>query len=259
MRRAIDLLRRRLRADRLIDDGRTVDGRAHDRHTDGGLTLIELIVASALSLLVLGVIASIMISGFTAQKNVSATNEATSYAQLAARQMQAGIREASFVHIEEGSSSGSQLMVARTETGSSGDDATWECQAWFYDDTAGAIFHITYPGDSFWPWGSDITNWIDLGSGLLEVVDVGAVLGDTLDWLFGGDDDGVAEWSLLAAGIRNETGPDDVEADVFTAAGEQGATIAFEFDAGDRTPILITTTATGRQAYSESDPQCFSE
>jgi prepilin-type N-terminal cleavage/methylation domain-containing protein len=223
--------------------------------TERGFTLIELIIAMGLMLLVLTVIGGIMISGFTTQQGVGETTTATSQAQLTARQLEANVRQASMVEVFEGDATDSQLMVARTETGSGEHD--WECQAWFYDDTAGAIFHLTYQGDNTWPWGSSITNWIDLGSGITEAVDVGSILGDTLDWLFGGADDGVAEWSMLAAGIRNETGSNDATQPVFTSAGDQSATIRFEVDAGDSTPMLITTTATGRQPAGDEEPTCF--
>lgn len=223
---------------------------------ESGLTLIELVISSGLGLLVLVLVGSFMISSFSAQQNVQTTADATASAQLAARVIEDGVRQASAVAVVDGDTSESQLLVARTETGIG--DHDWECQAWYYDDVAGVIFHTTFQGESFWPWGSDITNWIDLGSGLTEAVDAGEILGDTLDWLFGGDGGAAsAQWTVVAVGIRNETGPSGAVEPLFASAGPKSATIRFEVVAGDRTPVLITTTATGRQTDGETDPTCF--
>lgn len=230
---------------------RTRLGRAGRR--DAGFSLIELVVASGLGVVALLVIGGMMFSSFVSQQRVVDTAQATNAAQLAARAIEADLHRASALAVFDGDDSDSQLLVARTTQG----DGDWNCQAWFYDDVGGVIFHTEFDGETTWPWGSDITNWIDLGSGLLEVVDVGTILGDTLDWLFGGGDDGASEWSVVATGIRDETGSADQARPVFTATGGKSVTIRYEVVAGDVDPVLITTTATGRQPDADTEPTCF--
>lgn len=228
------------------------------RQGDSGLTLVELLVASGLAVVVLTLVGTFMVSSFSAQDRVATTGEATSSAQLAMRQLESGLRSASAVGVFAGNTSESQLLVARTETGTG--SHSYACEAWYYDDVAKAIFHTSFTGQSTWPWGSSITNWIDLGSGLTTAIDVGGIVGDTLTWLLGGSGQGATgTWTLVTANVDRPGSFDGTtETPVFAVAGgTRSATISFEFSAGEQTPILMTTTATGRQAPADTDPTCF--
>lgn len=225
-------------------------------HHDAGFSLIELIVSAALGVVALVLVGTFLLSSFVAQSTVTSTADAASRAQLAARQLEQQLRGASAVAVFEGATSDSQLLVARTATGDG--DVDYHCEAWFYDATAEAVFHTTYEGESTWPWGASITNWIDLGSGLTEAINVGGILDDTLDWLFGGSESG-AEWSLVTSGIlpKGTTAGGSITP-VFSAAGSRSATVAFEVDAGsDNTAVLIETTVSGRQPFEDEEPTCF--
>lgn len=230
-----------------------IDDRTEPR--DAGFTLMELVVATALGILVLLVAGGILVSSLRAQQNVTGSAQAAGTAQVLIRGMEQELRQASAVAVYDGATTDSQLLVARTETGSGSHD--WECQAWFYDAEAEVLLHTTYAGVNSAPWGSSITNWIDLGSGLADVVDLGAIIGDTLDWLFGGADDGVAEWTLIAVNVGDTTGGGGLTAPVFTKAGSKSVAIAFEMTEGDGTPVVIATTASGRQHDGETNPTCF--
>lgn len=224
-------------------------------HSDeAGYSLIELIVAASLGVLVLTLLGGMMVASISAQNSVTTTMNATGEAQVLARQLESQVRLASVVYVVDGADTDSQLLVARTETGSGGHD--WECQAWFYDDTAKAIFHTTFPGNNNWPWGSSITNWIDLGSGLTEAVDVGGIVTGTLDWLFGRPEDGVVDWQLIAAGVDQPV-INGARVPVFDDASSRSVLIRYAYQAGEQTPVLISTTATGRQAEGSSNPRCY--
>lgn len=229
------------------------------RRDDSGLTLVELIIAAGLTVLVLTLVGTFMVDSFSAQHKVTTTAEATSSAQVTMYSLETQVRQASAIGVFAGNTTQSQLLVARTEVGSG--SHAYHCEAWFYDDVAKAIFHTTFTGQSTWPWGSSITNWVDLGSGLTSAINVGNIVSGTVSWIIGGSAQGPtqASWTLVATGIdrpgsfRNAT-----ETPVFaTTSGTSSATIAFEYSAGGNTPILMTTTATGRQAPKDTDPKCF--
>jgi len=228
---------------------------AGDRR-DEGLSLIELIVSAALGVLVLVLVGTFFISSFSAQNVITSTADAASRAQLMARQFDQQLRGASAVAVFDGATSDSQVLVARTATGDG--DVDYHCEAWFYDATAEAVFHTTFEGESSWPWGASITNWIDLGSGLTEAIDLGGIVGDTLDWLFGRSD-GDPVWSVAATGVVPKgTAAGATTTPVFAAAGNRSATITFEVAGGASTaPVLIETTAGGRQPYQDEEPTCF--
>jgi hypothetical protein len=91
-----------------------------------------------------------------------------------------------------------------------------------------------------------------------EAIDVGGIVDDTFDWLFGGSP-GAAQWSLSAAGVLPKgTDAGGATTPVFSAAGSSSATITFEVSAGaDNAPVLIETTASGRQPFADEEPTCF--
>lgn len=221
---------------------------------DAGLTLVELLVASSLSVLVLVMVGSFMISSFTTQDQVTRTTQATNQAQLTVRQLETALRQASAIRVEYGDSTGSQLLIARVRTGSGVND--WVCEAWYYDADAGAMLHATAPGRDQWPWGASITSWIDLGSGLLDVVDLGSVLGDTLDWLFGGGSS-ATPWTVMAVGLNDTSGPGGSSRPVFVSEGPASVKIQFAVESAELTPVVIATSVTGRQTFQEDNPACY--
>lgn len=226
------------------------------RRNDAGLTLVELIIASAIGLLVLTMIGGFMISSFQVQHQVTSTAQATNNAQLTATILDAQLREASAIRLENGSSSDSQLLIARVRVDDEDGNTEWRCEAWYYDAEAGAILTATASGHNQWPWGHSITSWIDLGSGLLEVVDLGAIIGDTLDWLFGGGSS-TTPWTVMAVGLSNATGADGASQPVFVSEGLNAVTVRFAVESADRTPVVITTAVAGRQDVRNDGPQCF--
>ncbi len=228
------------------------------RRDDEGFTLIEMVIAGALGVVVLILVATFFISSFSAQTTVTNTADAASRAQLLVRQLEHQLRGASAVTVVDGLTSESQLLIARTATGEH--DVDYHCEAWFYDSVAEAVFHTTYQNKTTWPWGTSITSWIDLGSGLTEAIDLGEVLGDTLDWLFGGASGASsAEWTLLATGVRPAGASDGGPAiGIFGVDGPRSATYDFEVTAGGgNPPVLISTTTTGRQPFDDKEPACF--
>lgn len=204
---------------------------------DEGLTLIELLVAFSMGVLVLIIVGSVMISSLTTQQQVTDTAQATSQAQLTVQQLEREVFAASHTHVQTDASTGSQVLIARVRTGDGGTD--WGCAAWYFDADAGVILHTAYDGESTWPWGDSLLNWIDLGSGII------------------GGTSTPAEWTVLAVGISNETGPGGAAAPVFQQDGAKGVTMEFAVAAGESTPVILRTTVAGRHEASTGDPQCY--
>lgn len=115
---------------------------------DAGFTLVELLIYSALLLVLLSVVGGMLISASSAQTGVNQINKASNEAQLAANNIEQGIRNASGFKITV--PTGGQLLQARvagvTQTGATTaptTSTTWQCQAWYYSKSTGQIFTKT--------------------------------------------------------------------------------------------------------------------
>jgi len=98
---------------------------------DDGFTLIELIIYSALLLLVMGLTGSILINGMTNQARITETAVATSEAQVAAESIGNGVRNAQAI---SSPTAASPFLVVLTV--GRGENATPSCQAWYYSAAA---------------------------------------------------------------------------------------------------------------------------
>lgn len=135
---------------------------------NSGFTLIELVISSALGILLLTVAASILLSMFRTRDVSSDLSNATTVGQLISRSIEEGVRNAapgpvptdSAVVSDNGILSSvdgnGQLLRARVAMGTSGGDITWQCMAWYYSPTAGTITEahsnsmINDPGGFTW-------------------------------------------------------------------------------------------------------------
>ena len=108
---------------------------AHPQPDDAGFTLIELIVASALTVLVLLVTGTIMINALRVQSSVQSLGDATNGAQLVARSLQRGLANSSAFKSEAPTSAG-QLLRARVAVPAAGGAPTWRCVAWYWSSSA---------------------------------------------------------------------------------------------------------------------------
>lgn len=92
----------------------------HEVRRDDGLTLVELIIYSALSALLLAVLASVFITSWQADATTRRRDAATGAAHVITNSLQTSIRNASGFTINGG------LLRARVATGAT----DWECRAW---------------------------------------------------------------------------------------------------------------------------------
>jgi Tfp pilus assembly protein PilW len=101
------------------------------RHDDGGFTLIEMVIATALSVVVLAILGSVFVSVTKAQSSVTSLGSATTNGQLAIRSIDQGVRNSSIVAVK---AVGSDLLLQARTVGS-GSTAVWSCTDWYFSVT----------------------------------------------------------------------------------------------------------------------------
>lgn len=134
---------------------------------ESGFTLVEMIIASVLGVLILGIGASILLSLFRTQHNVSDYADATTTGQLISRSIEEGVRNAGVgTHPAGADDKGilagamvvgqGQLLRARVAVGTQAGDVAWRCEAWYYSDTTQSVLFakssslIADPGGFTW-------------------------------------------------------------------------------------------------------------
>jgi hypothetical protein len=123
---------------RVVDRARRAGG-------ETGITLVELLLASALTLLVVTVAGSLMLRTFVSQRDVAALTGATAGAQALAASVEAGVRNAAAVRPPVVLPGGDEFLVVRTvDHDAAGETPAtrtvdWRCRAWFYDASAHAV------------------------------------------------------------------------------------------------------------------------
>jgi len=128
------------------------------RTADHGFTLVELLVASALFLIVLSVVGGMVASSLAVDRVVRSQTAAANIGQLIARSVESGVREASWISAT--ASGGTELLRVRTAT--NGATLGWQCQAWYFDGDA--LYVRTSDLAIAAPTG--LNGWTMLGDGL---------------------------------------------------------------------------------------------
>ena len=131
--------------------------------TEDGVSLVELLIYSVLSVIVLLIVSGLLVNALTTQRTVRDATQASNTGQLVSKSVGQGVRNASAIwHSAAGVEP--ELLVVRTA--GSGDTPTWSCQAWSFDDgdvrtrTATGLIPTT---------AASIAAWTLLGSGMEAV------------------------------------------------------------------------------------------
>ena len=131
---------------------------------DAGMTLIELSIAAALSILVIGIAFGLFASAARSQNTISSRTAASTSAQLTMRSLTQGIENASEFSIQ---TSGSDLMLV-ARTAGSGTTLTWNCRAWYYQAST-STFRTTTTADGtkiLLPTAAQLATWTYLAGGV---------------------------------------------------------------------------------------------
>jgi len=148
-------------------------------HDDRGMTLPELIVASLVTVLVLIAAGGMYISTLQAQRTVSALSESATSAQLVARSIDAGVRNAVIVKPIVTGADGGQLLVV-CSAGADPDSIGYAWRAWYYSPTGdGELRTKTFSGSSAptAPTASALAGWSLLLRGVTADGSGGTVFG----------------------------------------------------------------------------------
>ena len=132
--------------------------------SERGLGLVELIIYSMLSILVLAIVGGMLINSLTAEGTVRDSTQASNAGQLVSRSVTQGIRNASSIQLIV-PAVGTQLLKARTV--GSGTDPVWRCQAWYFGN--GEVRVKTSDATIPTPASADVANWTLLADGVQKV------------------------------------------------------------------------------------------
>lgn len=133
--------------------------------SERGITMIELLIASILSVLVLLMVGGMLINSLTSQGRVLDETQASNTAQLAAKSVTRSVRNASDLRLTE-PVAGEQLLELRT-AGTSADAGVFLCQAWYY--RAGELRMSSSNGPIVPPTPAQLDTWTLVGSGIQQV------------------------------------------------------------------------------------------
>lgn len=187
---------------------------------DEGFTLLELLITSTLSIIVVMIAGGLLINGLRTQEMTHTVTDASITAQQVVRSVQAGVKNASALTVISDAVTGTQLLLART-IGLDPNSTAASCQAWYYTPSNGGTVytHRTTPA-------SIIT-------------------------LTAGDPQG--NWTVLGTGI---TPSDPATGKVFNAPSGGRVELKFDVKAGSHPYVLIKTMTYTTQSSTVSTP-CF--
>ena len=188
------------------------------RRDDAGFSLVELLVAMGLFGIIITIVGSVIISALTADRTVREVTGSTTDGQLVVNSIEGTVRNSTAVAVSIAADGVSTFATARTTAGGSA-----RCQAWFYDDSLGAVFQRS-------------------SSTAIAAPNPGAV---------------GTEWTHVSDGVAPVDDGSGTLLPVFALEGTRGLSVTFSVDGGSGTSSLFITTVTGRAPQSNVSPTCF--
>lgn len=195
--------------------------RIHTFRTDQrGFTLVELMISTGLTLIVLVIAGGVLISGLRTQEIARSVTDAANTAQLIVHSVQAGVKNASAITVSSNTTTGTQLLLVRTVSSDPASTAP-SCQAWYYTPANGGAVYTkkTTPATA-----------ITVPSGGPQGV-----------------------WTILGSGVSPA---DPITGKVFNAPNGGRVELKFDVAAGSHPYVLINTMTYNSQSTSVSSP-CF--
>jgi type II secretory pathway pseudopilin PulG len=133
------------------------------KEDEAGFTLVELTIATGLTLIVLVIAGGILISGLRTQEVARTVTDAANTAQQIVHSVQTGVKNASAITVTSNATTGTQLLLVRTVSSDPNSTAP-SCQAWY----GGAVYTTkTTPAVAITlPTGGPQGIWTILGTGV---------------------------------------------------------------------------------------------
>jgi len=133
-----------------------------------GFTMLELLISSALSIIILVIAGSVLIAGLRTQESSQSVTDAANTAQQIVRSIQAGVKNSSAISVTTNGTTGAQLLMTRTISSDPNSTAP-SCQDWYYTPASGGLLYTrrTTPASPITlPNGGPAGIWTLLGSGV---------------------------------------------------------------------------------------------
>ncbi len=135
---------------------------------ESGFTLVELMIASLLSIVALSLAGGILVAGLKTQESARSVTTAANTAQQIVRSVQSGVKNASAITVTSNGVTGTQLLLVRTVSSDPNSTAA-SCQAWYYTPSNGGAVYTTKTTPASvitLPVGGPQGVWTNLGSGV---------------------------------------------------------------------------------------------
>ncbi|HEY3293679.1 MAG TPA: type II secretion system protein [Candidatus Nanopelagicaceae bacterium] len=190
------------------------------RPREDGFTLVELMISTGLTIIVLVITGGILISALRTQEIARTVTNAANTAQQIVHSVQAGVKNASAITVTSNTTTGTQLLLVRTVSSDPNSTAP-SCQAWYYTPANGGAVYTT------------------------KTTPAAAIT------LPSGGPQGV--WTILGTGVSPA---DPTTGKVFNAPNGGRVELKFDVAAGSHPYVLINTMTYNSQSTSVSSP-CF--
>jgi hypothetical protein len=131
---------------------------------DDGISLVELLIYSALALVVLAIVGGMLINSLSTESTVRTVTEASTQGQLAAQSLEAGVRNSTDFTLTT-RANGDQLLQARVASGST--PVVYRCAVWYYSISTKSLRYRDSPTTVAAPTAAELPTWRLLVSGVL--------------------------------------------------------------------------------------------
>lgn len=129
-----------------------------------GITLIELIIYSALMVVIITIVGGILGVALTGQRDIAASSSGSNSGQLVAQSISTGVRSATEITVKTVSPS-TQMLIIRTPGKAA--TASARCQAWYFTtDNGGAVYSKSSTSAIPTPTAAQLATWTKLASGV---------------------------------------------------------------------------------------------
>jgi hypothetical protein len=136
---------------------------------EAGLSLVEVILYSALTVLVFTVVGGMFYAGFQAQASALGRDAATGSAQVVSTSLQTEIGNASDVTVSDDGT----MVQARVANGTAADSQPWKCEAWVLRSNGDVVFKSSSSAIT----STDYSTWPVLATGASGPADGGSAFG----------------------------------------------------------------------------------
>lgn len=133
---------------------------------EDGLGLVELLIYTALTLIILSAVGGVVVSMVSVQNQVMGSANSAEQAQLISRSINAGVRNSTAVDLQVVNVSD---QILRVRTASAANTAVWSCQAWYFNAADQSLRMKTSVSSIATPSQEQLATWTLLASGVAPV------------------------------------------------------------------------------------------